>query len=118
MLFEGDEPNEVLHSNEDSGAYVAFLSQVLSILKYSTEEEAIQIANDSEYGLGGSVWSTDIEHATSVARQIDTGTIGINGYMVDLNAPFGGVKASGLGREMGPESIGGYLQYKSIYLLG
>ncbi len=91
---------------------------VLSILKYSTEEEAIQIANDSEYGLGGSVWSTDIEHATSVARQIDTGTIGINGYMVDLNAPFGGVKASGLGREMGPESIGSYQQYKSIYLMG
>lgn len=105
----------------DNSATIAreeIFGPVLSIIKYNDEEEAIRIANESEYGLGGTVWSTDIEHATQVARRVQTGSIGINGYLPDLNAPFGGVKASGLGREMGPESIGGYLQYKSIYLLG
>ncbi|HEX5804883.1 MAG TPA: aldehyde dehydrogenase [Macromonas sp.] len=91
---------------------------VLSVIPYSNEAEAIQIANDSPYGLGGTVWSTDRERATQVARQVATGSIGVNGYLPDLNAPFGGVKASGIGREMGPESLSGYLQYKSVYLMG
>lgn len=52
------------------------------------------------------------------ARRIESGTVGINGYLPDLNAPFGGIKASGLGREMGPEAIAGYQQYKSVYLMG
>ncbi|TVT48655.1 MAG: aldehyde dehydrogenase [Denitromonas halophila] len=91
---------------------------VLSIIKYQDEDDAIRIANDSEYGLGGTVWSTDRAHAVEVARRVETGTIGINGYMPDLNAPFGGVKNSGMGRELGPESLGAYLRYKSIYQLG
>jgi aldehyde dehydrogenase (NAD+) len=91
---------------------------VLSIIRYDNEDEAIKIANDSEYGLGGTVWSADSEHATQVARQIETGTVGVNGYLPDLNAPFGGIKASGLGREMGPESVAAYQQLKSIYLMG
>jgi acyl-CoA reductase-like NAD-dependent aldehyde dehydrogenase len=91
---------------------------VLSIIRYKTENEAVQIANDSVYGLGGSVWSSDVERATRLARRVDTGSIGINGYMPDLNAPFGGVKASGLGREMGPESVAAYQQLKSIFLMG
>jgi len=91
---------------------------VLAIIKYQDEDDAIRIANDSEYGLGGTVWSTDRAHAIEVARRVETGTIGINGYMPDLNAPFGGVKNSGMGRELGPESLGAYLRYKSIYQLG
>jgi acyl-CoA reductase-like NAD-dependent aldehyde dehydrogenase len=78
----------------------------------------VKIANDSDYGLGGTVWSADSEHAARVARRIASGTIGVNGYLPDLNAPFGGVKASGLGREMGPESVAAYQQLKSIYLVG
>lgn len=91
---------------------------VLSIIPYADDEEAIRLANASDYGLGGTVWSTDHERATQIARRIESGTVGINGYLPDLNAPFGGVKASGLGRELGPESVSSYQQYKSIYLLG
>ena len=91
---------------------------VLCVIPYKDEAEAIRIANDSAYGLGGTVWSSDRAHATDVARKMATGSVGINGYLPDLNAPFGGVKASGIGREMGPESLSGYLQYKSIYQMG
>jgi geranial dehydrogenase len=89
---------------------------VLAVIPYNDEADAIRIANDSEYGLGGSVWSSDAEHALKVARQVETGTIGVNNYTVDMNAPFGGIKSSGMGREFGPEALAGYLQYKSIYL--
>ncbi len=89
---------------------------VLTVIPYGDENEAVAIANDSEYGLGGTVWSADKERALRVALRVETGTIGVNGYTVDLNAPFGGVKASGLGREFGPEALNGYLQLKSIYL--
>jgi acyl-CoA reductase-like NAD-dependent aldehyde dehydrogenase len=91
---------------------------VLSIIRYVDEDDAVKIANDSEYGLGGTVWSADSAHATRVARRIASGTVGVNGYLPDLNAPFGGIKASGLGREMGPESLAAYQQLKSIYLMG
>lgn len=89
---------------------------VLSVIKYRDEAEAVKIANDSEFGLGGTVWSSDSKRAQSIARQVQTGTIGVNGYMIDLASPFGGIKASGLGREMGPESLAAYQQLKSIYL--
>ncbi len=105
----------------DNGSRIAreeIFGPVLSIIRYEGEDEAVRIANDSEYGLGGTVWSSDRDHAVAVARRVETGTVGINGYMPDLNAPFGGVKASGLGRELGPESVGAYQRYKSVYLLG
>ena len=105
----------------DNSATIAreeIFGPVLCIIRYADEADAIRIANDSEYGLGGSVWSTDRERAIAVARRVATGSIGINGYLPDLNAPFGGVKASGLGREMGPESLSGYLNYKSVYVMG
>ncbi len=105
-------------SNSAAIAREEIFGPVLSIIPYADEEEAIQLANASDYGLGGSVWSADRERATRLARRIESGTVGINGYLPDLNAPFGGLKASGLGRELGPESMAGYLQYKSIYQLG
>jgi aldehyde dehydrogenase (NAD+) len=79
---------------------------------------AVAIANDSDYGLGGTVWSKDQERATQIARRVATGTIGVNGYVIDLAAPFGGIKQSGLGREFGPEALAGYQQLKSVYLPG
>lgn len=91
---------------------------VLSLIPYRDEAQAVALANASDYGLGGSVWSVDRERAAAVARRVQTGSIGINGYLPDLNAPFGGIKASGLGREMGPESVAAYQQYKSIYQMG
>ena len=91
---------------------------VLSVIAYDDDADAVRIANDSEFGLGGSVWSADAARALGIARQVRTGTIGINGYMPSLGSPFGGVKASGLGREFGPEALAGYQQMKSIYVMG
>jgi aldehyde dehydrogenase (NAD+) len=91
---------------------------VLAVIPYDGEDDAVRIANDSQFGLGGSVWSADSAHATDVARKVASGTVGVNGYMPSLGAPFGGVKASGLGREFGPEAIGAYQNTKSIYVMG
>ncbi|MBR7679191.1 aldehyde dehydrogenase family protein, partial [Streptomyces daliensis] len=67
------------------------------------------------YGLGGTVWTADLDHGMDLAARIHTGTVGVNQYGVDLQAPFGGVKASGLGREMGPEGLAPYFSLKSVY---
>ena len=91
---------------------------VLAVIPYGTDQEAIDIANDSEFGLGGTVWSTDTERATDIAREVRTGTIGVNDYALDIQAPFGGVKASGMGRELGPEGLAAYQVLKSIYRVG
>ena len=91
---------------------------VLAVIPYETEQQAVALANDSEYGLGGTVWSADAEHATDIARAIRSGTVGVNDYQLDLAAPFGGVKASGLGRELGPEGLAAYQSIKSIYRVG
>lgn len=104
--------------NETIIAQEEIFGPVLSIIPYGNEEEALQIANDSPYGLGGTVWSADSGRAAQLARRFESGTVGVNGYLPDLNTPFGGIKASGLGREMGPEAITGYQQYKSVYLMG
>ncbi|EPD63606.1 hypothetical protein HMPREF1211_02733 [Streptomyces sp. HGB0020] len=88
---------------------------VLAVIPYTDEDDAVRIANDSEYGLGGTVWTNDDERALRVARRMHTGTVGLNHYTVDPAAPFGGVKASGLGREFGPEALLNYQQVKSIY---
>lgn len=90
---------------------------VLSVIAYSDEEQAITIANDSEFGLGGTVWTADEEHGIDVARRIETGSFGVNGYTLDFGAPFGGIKSSGLGRELGPEGLAAYYNIKSIFLV-
>lgn len=110
-----------IFADVDNRAQIAreeIFGPVLAVIPYEGEEEAVRIANDSDYGLGGSVWSADGEHATEVARKVDSGTVGVNGYMPSLGAPFGGVKASGLGREFGPETITSYQKTKSIYVMG
>jgi betaine-aldehyde dehydrogenase len=87
---------------------------VLAVIGYEDEEDAIRIANDSDYGLAGTVWTADAERGMQVARRVRTGTYGVNLYMIETCAPFGGYKASGIGRELGPEGLMGYLEYKSI----
>ncbi|MFC5185760.1 aldehyde dehydrogenase [Actinomadura harenae] len=87
---------------------------VLALLPYDTEDDAVRIANDSDYGLGGSVWTADVAHGVDVARRIRTGSCGVNLYVLDPNTPFGGYKDSGLGRELGPEGLTAYLEHKSI----
>ncbi|QNJ90776.1 aldehyde dehydrogenase [Mycolicibacterium fluoranthenivorans] len=91
---------------------------VLAVIPYDTEEQAVAIANDSEFGLGGTVWTTDADRGTEIARRVHTGSIGVNDYQLDVAAPFGGVKSSGLGRELGPEGLAAYQQLKSIYRVG
>jgi aldehyde dehydrogenase (NAD+) len=87
---------------------------VVCVIPFDTEHEAVEIANDSDYGLAGSVWSADSERALTVARRVETGTIGLNMWTLDPGSPFGGWKASGLGKEFGPEGLDAYLNTKSI----
>jgi aldehyde dehydrogenase (NAD+) len=89
---------------------------VLSILRYSSEDEALAIANDSIYGLAGGVWSADEERATAFARRMRTGQIDINGGSFNPAAPFGGYKRSGVGRELGRYGVEEFLQPKSLQL--
>ena len=89
---------------------------VLSVIPYDDEAEAVAIANDSNYGLGGTVWSSDVERAASVARKVRSGTVGVNHYTNDPVAPFGGIKDSGIGRELGPEGLDAFQVFKTIYL--
>jgi aldehyde dehydrogenase (NAD+) len=87
---------------------------VLAILPYATEEEAITLANDTEYGLSGCVYSGDRKHAVAVASKLRTGQIHINGASVDFTAPFGGYKKSGNGREWGVEGFEEFLETKAL----
>ena len=81
---------------------------VLAVIPYDTEDDAVRIANDSAYGLAGSVYTTDNDKAMKIASQIRTGTYAVNMYAFDPGAPFGGYKNSGIGRENGPEGIEQY----------
>jgi geranial dehydrogenase len=110
-----------LFADVDNSATIAqeeIFGPVLSVIRYDGEADALRIANDSQFGLGGSVWSKSSERALRVAGRVRSGTVGINGYMPALGSPFGGVKASGLGREFGPEAVGAYQQWKSTYVMG
>ncbi len=89
---------------------------VLSLLPYDTEEEAVAIANDSDFGLAGSVWTQDIDHGYDIATRVRTGTYGINWYAFDMGSPFGGYKCSGIGREDGPEGLAAFCELKSILM--
>ncbi|MGV9710999.1 aldehyde dehydrogenase [Gordonia sp. NPDC003424] len=89
---------------------------VLSIIPFRDEAEALAIANDSEYGLGGSVWSSDVERASALASKVRSGTVGVNHYSNDPVAPFGGIKNSGMGRELGPEGLHSFQHLHTVYL--
>jgi len=89
---------------------------VLAVIPYGDIDDAVRIANDSEYGLSGTVWCGDIDAGVQIARRIRTGTYTVNGFAMEFSAPFGGFKASGLGRELGPEGLAAYLEAKQINL--
>jgi betaine-aldehyde dehydrogenase len=87
---------------------------VVGVIPYDDERDAVRIANDSEYGLAGSVFTADVDRGMDIARRVRTGTYGVNQYSMDFIAPFGGYKSSGMGREFGKEGIEHYLELKSI----
>jgi acyl-CoA reductase-like NAD-dependent aldehyde dehydrogenase len=90
---------------------------VLSIIPFRDEAEAIAIANDTDYGLAGGVWTNDLHRAHRVARQIQAGTVWVNAWLaVNPQTPFGGYKASGIGREGGKEALDVYTQIKNVYV--
>jgi len=87
---------------------------VLVMIPYETEEEAVRIANDTVYGLSGYVYAGDIERARKIARRLRTGMVHLNGAATDINAPFGGYKQSGNGREWGKEGLKEFLEVKAV----
>jgi betaine-aldehyde dehydrogenase len=87
---------------------------VVVVIAYDDEEEAVSIANDSAYGLSGSVWTTDTARGVDVARRVRTGQVRVNGAALATDAPFGGFKQSGMGREYGPEGLASFLESKAI----
>ena len=89
---------------------------VVSVLAYDTQADAIRMANDSAFGLSGSVFTADVAAGIDIARQVRTGTYTVNSFALEFAAPFGGYKSSGVGKELGPEGLQAYLETKSISL--
>lgn len=118
-LSRGYYLSPTVFSDVDNSLRVAqeeIFGPVITVIPYTDEQDAVRIANDSPYGLGGTVFTADAERGRAVADKVKTGTIGINRYAIPLDAPFGGVKASGLGRELGPEGLAAYQQVKALYV--
>jgi len=107
-----------LFAGVDNGMKIAreeIFGPVLTVIAYRDDDDAVCIANDSEYGLSGSVWTGDEARGLAVARRVRSGSFGINQpYSMDPAAPFGGVKDSGIGRELGPEGLEAYTDVKAI----
>lgn len=127
LLFGGDPAadipgggnwvNPALFSNVRNDMKIAreeIFGPVLCVIPFDTEEEAIRISNESEYGLSGTVFTTDVSRAFRVARAIRSGTVGINGFASVANAPMGGYKSSGIGREGGWPGIEAFTELKTV----
>jgi acyl-CoA reductase-like NAD-dependent aldehyde dehydrogenase len=103
-------------TNDMTIAQEEIFGPVLSIIPVDSEEEAIQVANDTIYGLAGGVWAGDKDHAQAVARQLRTGQVEVNGGGFNPLAPFGGFKQSGRGRELGRFGLEEFLEIKALQL--
>jgi acyl-CoA reductase-like NAD-dependent aldehyde dehydrogenase len=108
-LFSDVDPSSSLAQEEVFGP-------VLALMPYDDVDHAVQIANDSAYGLAGTIWTADEARGIQIAERIESGTVGVNYYMLDPVAPFGGIKASGLGRELGPEGLAACMRTHTTYL--
>ncbi|GHH70326.1 aldehyde dehydrogenase [Streptosporangium violaceochromogenes] len=105
-------------TNEMRIAREEIFGPVLTVIPYEDEADAVRIADDSDYGLAGTVWTADPGRGLDVARRVRAGAYGVNLFMIETNVPFGGFKSSGIGRELGPEGLSAYLEPKSIARLG
>jgi acyl-CoA reductase-like NAD-dependent aldehyde dehydrogenase len=128
VLGGGDSPRErgwfvrpslfVDASNDMTIARDEIFGPVLTVIKYRDEDDAVRIANDSDYGLAGSVWTKDVAHGLEISGRVRTGTYGINMYMLDIASPFGGFKQSGIGREFGEEGLSEYTELQTVVSAG
>ena len=116
-LEKGNYVTPTLFADVDNSMRIAqeeIFGPVLSVIAYDDEDDAVRIANDSDYGLSGGIWSSNAERALDVARRLRTGTVTLNGSPISFDGPFGGYKASGFGREYGKVGLTGYVEHKSI----
>jgi len=103
-------------TNDMSIAREEIFGPVLSVIPFSDEDEAVRIANDTEYGLAATVWTGDLKRAMRMTKALRAGTVGINGYQLEPHAAFGGFGQSGLGREGGRTAIEAYTEVKTVML--
>lgn len=104
--------------NRDRIAQEEIFGPVVTVIPYDGDDHAVRLANDSDFGLAGSVWTADEGRGLDIARRVRTGTFGVNYYVNDFEAPFGGVKQSGIGRELGSEGLAEFFELKAIYASG
>jgi phenylacetaldehyde dehydrogenase len=103
-------------NNEMSVVQEEIFGPVLVVIPFDSEKEGIALANDNQFGLAASVFTRDISRATRVTRSLDAGTVWINTHdLIDANTPFGGVKQSGYGKDLGPEQLLHFLNTKSVW---
>jgi aldehyde dehydrogenase (NAD+) len=107
----GDVRNDMRIAREE------IFGPVAAVIRVQDDEEAVRVANDSDYGLAGGVWTKDVERGVDIARQVEAGTMWVNDYhMLNMNYPFGGYKQSGIGRELGPWGLSEYQQLKHVHV--
>ena len=110
------EPTLLLADNSMRVAQEEIFGPVICVIEYGDTDEAVRIANDTIYGLSGTVYTGDPEAGYAIARRVRTGTVTVNGSILDFSVPFGGFKQSGVGREGGPDAMANYLETKSIHM--